>query len=112
VGDADVPAIMRLADAVAFPSLSEGFGLVALEALACGTPTVVSRIAPFTEYLADGEVEWADPFDVESIAAALIAAVTRGKFTPPAVCGRCRWDASAISHVSLYREFLDAQTEH
>jgi glycosyltransferase-like protein len=108
VDDADMPPIMRLADAVAFPSLSEGFGLVAIEALACGTPTVVSRIAPFTEYLADGDVEWADPLDVESIAAALMAAVERGKFAPPAVCARCSWDASATRHAALYREFLHA----
>jgi glycosyltransferase-like protein len=87
-------------------ALCEGFGLVALESLACGTPTVVSRIAPFTEYLADGEVEWAEPLDVESIAAALTAAVLRGKFTPPAVCERCSWDASAARHIALYREFL------
>jgi glycosyltransferase-like protein len=106
VADQEMPAIMRLADAVAFPSLCEGFGLVALESLACGTPTVVSRIAPFTEYLADGEVEWAEPLDVESIAAALTAAVLRGKFTPPAVCERCSWDASAARHIALYREFL------
>jgi len=108
VDDADMAPILRLADAVAFPSLSEGFGIVAIEALACGTPTVVSRIAPFTEYLAEGDVEWADPLDVESIAAALIAAVERGKFAPPAVCARCSWDASAQRHVALYRSFLAA----
>jgi glycosyltransferase-like protein len=108
VSDADMPPIMRLADAVAFPSLREGFGLVAIEALACGTPTVVSRIAPFTEYLTDEDVEWAVPLDVESIADALIAAVERGKFAPPAVCARCSWDASAERHVALYRGFLAA----
>jgi glycosyltransferase-like protein len=106
VGEADMPSILRLADAVAFPSVREGFGLVALEALACGTPTVVSRIPPFTEYLGDGDVEWADPFDVESIAAALGAAVARGKFAPPSVCERFSWSASAAAHVALYRAFI------
>ena len=108
VGDADMPAIMRLADAVAFPSVSEGFGLVALEALACGTPTVVSRIAPFTEYLGDDDVQWADPLDVQSIAAALTAAIARGRFAPPAVCERCSWDTAAAAHIALYRAFLGA----
>jgi len=103
VADADMPAILRLADAVAFPSLTEGFGLVALEALASGTPTVVSRSAPFTEYLAGDDVHWADPLDVASIAAALRAAVSRRKFTPPAVCERFSWSASAARHVALYR---------
>jgi glycosyltransferase-like protein len=112
VGDAEMPAIMRLADAIAFPSVSEGFGLVALEALACGTPTVVSRMAPFTEYLAHGDVEWADPFDVASIAAALSAAVAQRRFTTPAVCERHSWAASAVSHVALYRRYLDSQVAH
>ena len=103
VSDAEMPAIMRLADAVAFPSVTEGFGLVALEALASGTPTVVSRIAPFTEYLAEGDVLWADPLDVQSIAAALREAVSRPKFAPPAVCERCSWTESAARHVALYR---------
>ena len=109
VRDADLPGVLRLADAVAFPSVREGFGLVALEALACGTPTVVSRIAPFTEYLSDGDVEWADPLDVESIAAALGSAVSRGKFAPPAVCARHGWGTCAVSHIALYRRFLDSQ---
>jgi glycosyltransferase-like protein len=103
VADADMPSILRLADAVAFPSLTEGFGLVALEALASGTPTVVSKSAPFTEYLSGDEVHWADPLDVESIAAALRSAVAAPKFAPPAVCERFSWSASAARHVALYR---------
>ena len=37
------PRCYRAADALVMPSLREGFGLVVLEALACGTPVVVSR---------------------------------------------------------------------
>ena len=46
-----MPALYRLACALVFASVNEGFGLAVLEAMACGTPVVVSRIAPFTEYL-------------------------------------------------------------
>ncbi|MGL1213324.1 glycosyltransferase, partial [Vibrio parahaemolyticus] len=42
----DMPALYRLADALAFWSLREGFGLAVLEAMASGVPAVVSRIAP------------------------------------------------------------------
>ena len=112
VPDADMPALMRLADVVAMPSLREGFGLVVLEALACGTPVVVSRRAPFTEYLdADEQVDracWAHPESVESIAQAMqraldprhgvaLAAAT------PAVCERFSWQRSAADHEALYR---------
>jgi glycosyltransferase-like protein len=112
VADAEMPALFRAADALLMPSLREGFGLVVLEALASGTPAVVSRIAPFTEYLdADeraGHCCWADPTNVESIAQAMgracdpahAAALARGV---PAVCERFSWPASAERHEVLYR---------
>jgi glycosyltransferase-like protein len=106
LAEPDMPAVLRLADAVAFPSLREGFGLVVLESLASGTPTVVSAIAPFTEYLSGDEVHWADPLDADSIATALRAAVATPKFAPPAVCRRFSWGASAAQHVALYRDSL------
>jgi glycosyltransferase-like protein len=121
VADADMPALYRQCDAVLMPSLREGFGLVVLEALACGRPVVVSKIAPFTEYLsadeARGEAVWADPMSVESICAAVHRAVR-----PPAagsasgvptvgarvaaLLARFDWDASAHRHVELYRAGL------
>ena len=51
--DAEMPSLYRLANALVFPSVKEGFGLVVLEAMASGTPVVTSRIAPFTEYLGE-----------------------------------------------------------
>jgi glycosyltransferase-like protein len=50
-----MPALYRAADVLVFPSVKEGFGLVVLEAMASGVPVVTSRIAPFTEYLGDGD---------------------------------------------------------
>ncbi|GAP36271.1 MSMEG_0565 family glycosyltransferase [Piscinibacter sakaiensis] len=113
--DADMPALMRAADVLAMVSLREGFGLVVLEALASGTPVVVSRQAPFTEYLAEHEAGWADPHAVASIAEALAAATDPARLrraataadgdpaAVPAVCRRHGWAASAQRHVALYR---------
>jgi len=102
--DVDMPALYRLADVLAMPSLLEGFGLAALEALACGTPAVVSRIAPFTEHFAEGDVQWADPLDAASIAAALQRAVAQGRHRDaPAICRRYAWAHSAERHEALYR---------
>lgn len=108
VADADMPALFRAADVLALPSLREGFGLVVLEALASGTPVVVSRIPPFTEYLADPDACWADPRSALSIADALHLALAPDRAQalaggPPEVCRRHGWDASAIRHVALYR---------
>jgi glycosyltransferase-like protein len=69
----DMPAVYRLADALVFPSVKEGFGLVVLEAMASGLPVIVSRIAPFTEYLGDNDAAWCDPYDTESVASAMRA---------------------------------------
>jgi glycosyltransferase involved in cell wall biosynthesis len=42
VPDEDLPVLYSAADAVAYPSLYEGFGLPPVEAMACGAPTLVS----------------------------------------------------------------------
>ncbi|WP_295641378.1 MSMEG_0565 family glycosyltransferase [uncultured Methylibium sp.] len=114
VPDEELPALMRAADALVMASLREGFGLVVLEALACGTPVVVSRIAPFTEYLIADEpaVCWADPADPLAIARAMQEAAGDPRHRQalaqdvPAVCRRHSWAASALRHVALYRELL------
>ena len=101
--DQALPALYRTANVVAMPSLLEGFGLAALEGLACGTPAVVSRIAPFTEHFAQGDVDWSDPLDPQAIAAALSRAIRRprSRRVPP-VCRRFSWAASAERHEQLY----------
>lgn len=107
--DAWMPALYRCADVVAMPSLLEGFGLAALEGLACGTPVAVSALAPFTEHFSDADVEWADPLQPPSIAAALERALRRGRHdTAPAVCLRHAWSASALRHDAIYRQFIDS----
>ena len=53
VDEADKPSLYRLADVFVFPSIYEGFGLMALEALASGTPVVTSDAIVFEEILED-----------------------------------------------------------
>lgn len=110
--DEDIPSLYRLADVVAMPSLREGFGLVVLEGLASGAPVVASRIAPFTEYLGDTDVSWADPTDAASIAAALQHALStrdaqRIARSAARLAQRFSWQASAERHVALYRTTLE-----
>ena len=114
LGDSVMPALYRAADVLLMPSLTEGFGLVVLEALASGTPVVVSNRAPFTEYLAPGEaggVCWADPTAPASIAAAALRALQPGRAQAladqlPEVCRRYNWPSSARRHVAIYRAHL------
>ena len=104
---------MRRADVVSMISLHEGFGLVVLEALATGTPVVVSRIAPFTEYLNEHVCCWTQPHDAAGIAAALRRAlIERGNIdfarTVPELLARFTWRESARRHVELYRRHAQA----
>lgn len=114
--DEALPALYRRATAVAMPSLKEGFGLVVLEALACGTRAVVSRIAPFTEHLGEEDVFWVDPQDVFSIAQGLLRSLPDAypdsgvaPLSPamlPDVCTRMSWAASAIQHEAIYQQHV------
>ncbi|NLV72292.1 MAG: glycosyltransferase family 4 protein [Actinobacteria bacterium] len=49
IGDEDLPAVYSAAEIFVFPSLAEGFGLPPLEAMACGTPCVVSNSSSLPE---------------------------------------------------------------
>nr|WP_315185084.1 MSMEG_0565 family glycosyltransferase [uncultured Albidiferax sp.] len=105
--DADMPGLFRLADVVAMPSLSEGFGLVVLEALCSGVPVVVSRIAPFTEYLQGQDARWADPLDTTSIARAIQQALLgrdaqRIQASATRLAAQFSWQRSAALHTDIY----------
>ena len=67
VPDRTLAALYRMASVFAFPSLYEGFGLPPLEAMACGTPVVTSRISSLPEVVGDAAV-LVDPYSVDDIA--------------------------------------------
>jgi glycosyltransferase involved in cell wall biosynthesis len=72
IADADVPALYAGADAFAFPSLYEGFGMPTLEAMACGVPVVASNTTSLPEIVGEAGL-LVDPLDTDAVADALIA---------------------------------------
>lgn len=70
VPEEDLPALYNLADLFVYPSLYEGFGLPPLEAMACGTPVVVSDTSSLPEVVGDGAL-LVPPRDVEALGEAM-----------------------------------------
>jgi D-inositol-3-phosphate glycosyltransferase len=101
------------ADAVLVPSRSESFGLVALEAQACGTPVVAAAVGGLRYSVVDGAtgylVEGHDPADhAERLLAivgdpALAAEMSRESVRHSM---RFSWDATAGEIDSVYRELI------
>ena len=108
VADSDMPRLYRLASALVFASVKEGFGLCVLEAMASGVPVVVSAIEPFTSYLSTADAIWCDPFNVRSIAEAMALALN-GEFAVPlrrrgrALAARFGWRSVARAHEPVYQ---------
>jgi len=75
VPEEDLPALYNLADLFVFPSLYEGFGLPPLEAMACGTPVVVSALSSLPEVVGDGAL-LVPPQEVEVLAGAMEKALS------------------------------------
>jgi glycosyltransferase involved in cell wall biosynthesis len=70
VPDSDLPELYSGATVFILPSLSEGFGLTVLEAMACGTPVVCASSGALPEVTGDAGL-LVDPFSVDAIAEAL-----------------------------------------
>jgi glycosyltransferase involved in cell wall biosynthesis len=67
IPDDALPAFYRGALALIFPSLYEGFGLPALEAMACGTPVITSNTTSLPEVVGDAAI-LVDPLSINEIA--------------------------------------------
>lgn len=113
VDDDEMPAWYRSADALAFPSVKEGWGLAVLEAMSADLPVVTSDLEVFHEYLVDGRDVLMTPVgDAAALADALERVVREPQLRADlsdageAVAARFSWRSSAAEHVDVYRDVL------
>jgi glycosyltransferase-like protein len=111
VSEAELAGWYHAADALAFPSLKEGWGLAVLEAMAAGLPVVASDLPVFGEYLVDGETALLPPAaDDVALARAMRALVLDATLRERLRAGgqgllpRFSWAASARRHREIYAE--------
>ena len=111
VPDEAVPALLRRAAAVAYPSAEEGFGMPALEALACEAPLVTTKGSVMEEVVGDAALLVA-PGDIRALSGALDMLV-RGdarlddrRALGRDIASRYTWETCAEGHMAVYRSVL------
>ena len=114
VPDDEVPAWYAAADALAFPSVKEGFGLAVLEALSAGTPVVTSDLPVFREYLVHGhDALLVGVGDAPGLQAALSAVLDDTVLRAGLVAAGARtaarftWARSAQRHLAMYLSVVE-----
>ena len=112
VADADLPPLYAGAEALAFPSLYEGFGLPPLEAMACGTPALVSDAPAMPEIAGEGAWvlpvmspnAWADAIESICTDSSLRAAWAERGIRRAA---EFSWDRTARQTKEVYQQALN-----
>jgi glycosyltransferase involved in cell wall biosynthesis len=101
--------LYRHAKATVFPSLQESFGMVSLEAMACGCPLVTSR-APAIPEIAGDAAEYFDPYDIDEMASKIEVVLTDEQLRRSLVnrgyerIKKYNWNCSAGKLLQIFEE--------
>jgi glycosyltransferase involved in cell wall biosynthesis len=114
VPDSDLHKLYVAARCHVHPAHYEGFGLPPLEAMACGTPTIVSNVSSLPEVVGDAAI-LVNPEDWEELAVAMHRLLTddalhrelREKGLQRAAI--FSWELTADKTLDVYRRVIDAR---
>ncbi|MCI0521806.1 MAG: glycosyltransferase [Chloroflexi bacterium] len=106
-----LPYYYSAALAVVMPSQYESFGMVALEAMACGTPVVASQVGGLAYLVQDGVTGYTIPVDEPDLLAERLAALVRDPdlrqrmgLAGAALACDYSWDSIAARIIQVYRQ--------
>lgn len=116
IAEEDLPAVYQLSKVFLFPSLSEGFGMPIVEAMACGTPVITSRISCMPEIAGQAAI-LTDPFKPGEIAEAIRRLTAKEELRREKIeaglinAKRFSWKRSAEKILDLY-EVVYQEAKH
>ena len=108
----DLPIVYNLASLFVYPTRYEGFGFPALEAMACGTPVITSRVSSLPEIVGDAGV-LVSPEDEQALAAAMGEVLSdKSLFDRLRKKGIQRakyftWERTALETLKVYQHVLE-----
>lgn len=108
----DLPFLYNGAELFVYPSFYEGFGLPPIEAMACGTPTLVSDRASLPEVVGDAALS-VNPEDKVSIAQAMAQILNdealRKRLSQAGIqrAARFSWTKAAAQTLGVYRKMME-----
>ena len=111
VSDSDLPALYNNARILAIPSIHEGFGLPALEAMACGTPVLSSNTSSLPEVVGNAAVQ-VNPYNVNEIADGLRRLMEDMALRQSCIkkgliqARQFSWELAAEKVINLYKEII------
>ncbi|MDV9177275.1 MSMEG_0565 family glycosyltransferase [Streptomyces sp. W16] len=104
VAEDALPSLVAAADVFAFPSLKEGFGLAAMEALAAGVPLVVRDLPVLREVFGGAARFAATPEELAAeLGHALAVEDPARRAAGRELAARHTWDTAARGHLDFYR---------
>jgi glycosyltransferase involved in cell wall biosynthesis len=110
INNADMPALLSMADFYLYPSKRESFGIPIIESMACATPVITSNRASMPEVGGNAAL-YADPFSVDDLKEKIMQMATDGnlrknlKTKGLEQARKFSWEESAKSLLKLYNQF-------
>jgi glycosyltransferase involved in cell wall biosynthesis len=108
IAEEDKAALLVSCTLFIYPSLYEGFGLPALEALACGTPTVTSNTSALPDVVGDAALQ-VDPTSVQALTDAMGAILSSEELREdlkrrgPMQAALFTWEKTSAATAAVYR---------